>query len=104
MLGAKEIEATKSNWESSAVFVTKIDGILHFCIVYRSSNSIRTGDLYSAPNGKECTDCLGESQIFLTWNDCSGYGKVVFYIDDKHKTALTTHQGPYQLEKDVAWF
>ena len=71
----------------------KRDGTLLFCVDYRRLNAVTVRDAYPIPRMDECTDSLGDAQIFSALDANTGYWQIPIATKDQDKTTFTTDFG-----------
>ena len=99
MLAQDIIEPARSEWAAPVVLAPKPDGTLRFCVDYRKLNAVTVKDRYPLPRMEDCLDSLGDAKFFSTL-DCNwGFWQIPLAAEDRHKTAFTTHAGPYQYKR-----
>lgn len=99
MLQLDVIEASESAWSSPVVLVKKRDGTFRFCIDLRRVNEVTKKDAYPLPNIQDCLTSLAGSEWFCTLDLASGYWQVGMKVEDREKTAFSTHKGLYHFKK-----
>ena len=79
------------------VLVRKKDGTLQFCVDYRALNTVTKPVVCLIPRIDDLLDQLGQCTVFSTLDLTVGYWQIKVHPDSQEKTALTTHQGLYEV-------
>ena len=87
------IQPSGSPWTSHIVLVRKKDDSLHFCIDYRSLNSVTKQDKFPIPQIDDLLDQLDQAQFFTTLNLAAGYWQIKVDDASREKIAFSTHRG-----------
>ncbi|XP_046365604.2 uncharacterized protein LOC124141619 [Haliotis rufescens] len=82
MLKAGVIQPSTSEWAAAPVLIRKSDGGVHWCVDYRSLNSVCSKDVFPLRLIDECLDTLADSQWFSKL--------------DAKKTAFVTKYGLFE--------
>ncbi len=93
MLKLEVIEPSNSPWSSPIVMVSKPDGTLRFCNVFRHLNEVSEFDGYPMPWVYELLDHLGRARYISTLDLTKGYWQVPLSKTAKPKTAFITPSG-----------
>ena len=90
------ITPSDSPWASPVVQVRKKDGLLCFCIDYRSLNLVTKSYTFSLPRINDLLDQLGNTRYFSTLDLAARHWQVQMHPDSREKAAFVAHQGLYE--------
>ncbi len=99
MLQAGVIHASDSPCSSPIVLVKKKDGMIRFCIDYRSLNDVTRKNSYLLPRIDDNLEALKGKKWFCTLDLASSYSKIKMSDMDVEKTAFACHVGLYKFLK-----
>lgn len=86
-------ELAVTEWASPTIFVPKKDKRFCFWVYYGCLNSVTERDSYPVPKVDECSDPLGEAQIYSPFHANTKYWQIETDGKDIDKTAFVTHHG-----------
>ena len=97
---SRNIELSKSPWNSPVVLVKKSNGELRFCVDYRRLNNVTEPECFPLPR-IDVFDTIGNSkaQVFSVLDLRSGFWQITLDPETKHKTAFLTHHGILQFNR-----
>ena len=99
MLAAGVIEESTSPWTFPIVPVKKKDGTVRVCVDYRRLNSVTEDDVYPMPRVDDLIEQAGSAAYISTLDLSKGYYQVALKVEDKAKTAFTSHVGKFQFTR-----
>jgi hypothetical protein len=73
--------------------VRKKNGVVRFCVNYRTLNDVTEKDCFPLPRIDDTLDTFAGAKWFSTLDLTSCYWQVEVHPDDKEKTAFSTGQG-----------
>lgn len=96
MIAKEVIEQTTTEWAAVIVFDHTNEDSLHFCVDYQKLNSVSIRDASLLPRKDECIGSFGDTTVFSTLDDNSGYWKIEIDKRDRDKTAFTSHRSLFK--------